>query len=110
MAHAPCEPDPEALSRCVAGATYPVTWAVSNWSTQLGSDIRHSLHRRAARAYARRYLAEHGRLPEGTHHVVVSVGRTGKGDDADIEHPFGSYLRDSDRIFAADITFPAPAP
>jgi hypothetical protein len=104
------EPDPEALERCVAGATYPVTWEISSWSTQLSSDFKHALHRRAAWAYARRYLAEHGRLPGGTHHVTFTVGPHGNKGDADLEHPFRGRLEDEDRRFAAEITFPPVSP
>jgi hypothetical protein len=102
--------DPEALERCLAGVSYPVTWEISSWSTQLGSDIRHALHRRAARAYARRYFAEHGRLPEGTHRVTVGVRPHGKPGDGEIEHPFRGTLDDEDRRFDAEITFPPVSP
>jgi hypothetical protein len=105
------EPDPEALKRCVAGATYPVTWEISSWSTQLSSDFKHALHRGAAWTYARRYFAEHGRLPEGAHHVVLTVGPHGKKGDADLEHPFiSASLSDRDRRFDVDITFPTVPP
>jgi hypothetical protein len=87
-----------------------VTWSISSWSTQLSSDFRHALHRGAAWIYARRYFAEHGRLPEGTHRVTLTVGPHGKKGDADLEHPFCGTLDDKDRWLEADITFPALAP
>ena len=103
--------DPEVLEAALAGATYPVTWEVSNWTTQLSSDFKHALHRGAARVYARRYFAEHGRLPEGTHRVVLSVGQHGRKGDADLGHPFiSTSLSDRDRRFDVEITFPAAPP
>jgi hypothetical protein len=104
-------PDPDALARCVEDATYPVTWEVSNWSTQLGSDIKHALHRRAARAYACRYHAEHGRLPEGRHHLSFTVVPRGSQDHGDLEHPFiGCSLSERDRHLEIDVTYPALSP
>src|SRR3712207_971185 len=109
MVHAP--PDREALDRCVDGATYPVWWSISSWSTQLSSDFRHALHRRAAWAYACRYYDQHQRVPEGTHHVVLTVGPHGRKGDADLEHPFiSASLSDRDRRFEVEITFPVQAP
>jgi hypothetical protein len=106
--HGQPELEAVALERCIKGATYPVWWSVSSWSTSIVSSIRHALHRRVAEFYARRYLAEHGRLPEGLHHVVVSVGPTNKRGDADIKHLFSSgSMHPSEQMFEADITYPA---
>jgi hypothetical protein len=84
------------------GVRYPVWWSVSSWSTSIGSAIRHELHRRAAAFYARRYFLEHGHLPEGTHHVVVTVGRDIRGTDIGLCLP--------DNRFEADITYPPADP
>jgi hypothetical protein len=97
--------DPEALERCVQGATYPVWWSVSNWSTQMGSSMRHAIYRAAARAYAKRHLAEHGRLPEGPHRVVLRVS-TRKEEPADLHVWYGGPWVPR---FEAEITYPAQA-
>jgi hypothetical protein len=60
------------------------------------------LHQRAA-WFARRYHAEHGRLPEGTHHVKCFFARN--GIEGDLEHPMPDYTRSYIRT---DITFPPP--
>jgi hypothetical protein len=65
------EPDPAALERCVAGATFSFSDGTPwTYSIGVGGGMRY-LHRYAAAWFARRYLAEHGRLPEGRHHVHV---------------------------------------
>jgi hypothetical protein len=99
------QPDPEALELWLRGICYPVTWTVSSHATQLGSGMRHAIRRAAARWYVLRYHAEHGRLPEGTHHVVATVSTD--GTPADLQVSFGS--REWVPRFEADITFP-PAP
>jgi hypothetical protein len=94
--------DEAVFAAWIKGATYPVTWSPCSWATSIGSNIRHGLHRRAAEVYARRYHDQHGRLPEGLHHVKVSVRPHGKPGDGEIEHPFNSYLSDRERVFEAD--------
>ena len=98
-------PGSEAFEAWLRGISYPVTWIVSSHSTQLGSGMRHAIRRAAARWYAKRYLAEHGRLPEGPHHVAVSVSTN--GEPADLQVSFGSD--EWVPHFETDITFP-PAP
>jgi hypothetical protein len=89
------------------GVRYPVDCPSTN---SMGRAIWHVLHERAAAFHARRYFDEHRSLPEGTHHVVLSVrGHGHHGDRGDIEHPCNTQLVDSERDFAADITYP-PAP
>jgi hypothetical protein len=67
------ELDEAALKRCVeeAGFTFRdgTPW---RYSIGVGGGMRY-LHRYAAEWFARRYLAEHGRLPEGRHHVRVTA-------------------------------------
>jgi hypothetical protein len=58
---------------------------------------------RAARWFAMRYYVQHGRLPEGTHHVDCSFGPSG---DSDLRHPMAGS--GPSRV-QADITYP-PAP
>jgi hypothetical protein len=107
-------PDPAALVRCLEGISHPVTWEARSWSESFFGSVQRALCWRAAEFYARRYFAEHGRLPEGPHHVVVSVGPGRDRGDADIAHPFNTYgVPRSERVLAIDITFPAippPAP
>jgi hypothetical protein len=64
--------------------------------------MRHAIRRLAARWCALRHHARHGRLPEGTHHVVASVSTD--GTPADLHVSFGS--REWVPRFEADITFP----
>ena len=104
------ELDWQTLDRHVRGATYPVTWEVSNWSTSFSSRLKHSLHYGAAMFYAKKYFAEHDRLPEGTHHVRVTVGPGGNKGDADIGYPWVSQLRPQDRVLEVDITYPPADP
>ncbi len=100
-------PDQAALARCLAGIRYPGWWEAGSWVTSIGSSIRHAKHRRAAEFYAKRHVAEHGCLPEGLHHVVVSIGPTHNRGSADIEHPFSTaYVLPQKQVFEADITFP----
>jgi hypothetical protein len=96
----------KAVKEWLEGVRYPVTWTVCSWSTSIGSQIRHVLHERAAAFYARQYFDEHGRLPEGTHHVTLRVGPSSGRNKGDIRHPYGSPLIDSERTFAAEITYP----
>jgi hypothetical protein len=96
------------LYRHVRGATYPVTWEVSNWTSDFSSKLKHSLHRGAAMFYAERYHAEHGRLPEGTHRVRVTVGPSGNKGDADIGYPWHSQVPKGWEVLETDITFPPP--
>jgi hypothetical protein len=80
-------------------------------TNSMGRAIWHELHDRAAAFYAHRYFDEHRSLPEGTHHVVLSVrGHGHHGDRGDIEHPCSTQLVDSERAFAADITYPPDPP
>jgi hypothetical protein len=103
------ELDWKILDRHVRGATYPVTWEVSNWTSGFSGQLKHSLRRGAARFYAERYFAEHGCLPEGTHHVRVTVGPGNNKGDADIGYPWRSDLQPEEQVLEVDITYP-PAP
>jgi hypothetical protein len=91
--------DEVVFAEWLKGATYPVTWSPCSWATQIGSHIRHSAHKRAAEVYARRYFDRHGRLPEGTHHVVLGI-------DRDLH--MGVTLDPRNNRVEADITFPPP--
>jgi hypothetical protein len=66
------EPDPTALQRCVEGATFAYSphGGAAIYQIGVGGGMRY-LHRRAAAWFARRHLAEHGRLPEGPYYVRV---------------------------------------
>jgi hypothetical protein len=100
--------DEAVLDAWLKGITYPVTWEVSNWTTDFSGRLKHSLRRAAARFYAKRHHAEHGRLPEGTHRVWVTVGPSGNKGDADVAYPWITSLHPADRILETDITFPPP--
>jgi hypothetical protein len=72
-------------------------------TNSIGVGIYHGMHRSAARWFAERHHAEHGRLPEGTHHVKRFFARNGlKGD---LKHPMPDYTRSYIRT---NITFPPP--
>jgi hypothetical protein len=80
-------------------------------TNSMGRAIWHVLHERAAAFHARKHFEQHGRLPEGTHHVALSVrGHGHHGDRGDIEHPCSTQIVtqivDSQRRFEADITYP----
>lgn len=81
------------------------TWPRERWSGAGGlvPAYQNALRSRAARFYANRYLAEHGRLPTGVHRVEVSVGPANSG--ADTTPPFGT---ESSRL-TVDITYPEVA-
>jgi hypothetical protein len=102
--------DQATLYRHVRGASYPVTWEVSNWTSDFSSKLKHSLHQGAAMFYAERYHAEHGRLPEGTHRVRVTVGPSGNKGDADVGYPWHSQVPKGWEVLEADITFPEAPP
>jgi hypothetical protein len=61
-------------------------------------------HRRAAEWYARKFFAQHGRLPEGTHYVSVLAKPCGQ-QGAGIENVF--YGRN---LIAVDVTYPGARP
>jgi hypothetical protein len=83
-----------------------VTWSGRCPSTNsMGVHLWEGMHRSAARWFALRYHAEHGRLPEGTHHVKCFFGRNGL--QGDLKHPMPGYTRSYIRT---DITFPSPPP
>ena len=80
-------PEPSELERCLRGISYRAWWrdvgqpAMANYFHHVG-------HREAAEAYARRYFAQHGRLPSGEHHVVIAAKPGhGPGFEADITYP-----------------------
>lgn len=64
--------DEAALQRCVEGATFAYNphGSPAIYQIGVGGGMRY-LHQRAAMWFARRHLAEHGRLPEGQHYVRV---------------------------------------
>ncbi len=76
------------------------------WTTGFRSSVKHVLRRRAAAFYARRYFAEHGRLPEGMHHVSVTVEPEHVNEGADIKN-MGNQR--SPAYLKTDITFPPAA-
>jgi hypothetical protein len=104
------DPDWKTFYEHAQAATYPVTWVVNSWTTGLSGQLKHSLHRGAAWFYAERYHAEHGRLPEGTHHVRVTVGPSGNKGDADIGYPMHSEVPTGWEVLEVDITFPTLDP
>jgi hypothetical protein len=57
-------------------------------------------HRRAAEWYARKFFAQHGRLPEGTHYINVEAKPRGQ-QGAGIENVF--YGRN---LIDVDVTYP----
>jgi hypothetical protein len=61
------------LERCIAGISYPVTWQAHSATSAIGNAFRHQQHRQAAEIYACRYHASRGKLPSGTHHVVLEA-------------------------------------
>jgi hypothetical protein len=101
------EPDPVALERCLEGIRYRVWWQPASWATELGSHMRHGVRRQAAEWYARRYFAEHGRLPEGRHRIVARVGSYG---DPNVDVHFDCLSDEWAPIFQVTVTFPPPAP
>ena len=104
-------PDPAALARCLEGIRHPLPQKARSWAESFASSVQRALRWRAAEFHARRHFAEHGRLPEGPHHVVVRVGPGRDRGDADIAHPFHTYsVPRSERVLAVDITFPAALP
>jgi hypothetical protein len=62
--------EPPGLEHCLEGISYRAWWREGGCSS-LANYFNHVRHHRAAETYARRYYAEHGRLPKGTHHVVL---------------------------------------
>jgi hypothetical protein len=97
----PAQPDPEALRRCLEGIEYRVGWQPASWATEIGSHMRHGLRRQAAAWYARKHFNEHGRLPEGTHHV-----RCRCPGDIDI----GCHSSEWSPVFETHITYPPADP
>jgi hypothetical protein len=95
------ERDPGPLGGWLDGVRYPNRCLSTN---SMGQAIYHGMHRMAAEWHARRYLAEHGRLPEGVHHVTCFFARNGL--EGDLKHPCPGYPLSYIR---ADMVFP-PAP
>jgi hypothetical protein len=94
--------DEIAMWRWLLGIQYKNECTSTN---SMGVACYRGMHRSAAGWYARRYHAEHGVLPSGTHHVKCFFGRN--GIEGDLEHPLPGYTRSYIR---ADITFlPPPA-
>jgi hypothetical protein len=97
----------KAVREWLEGVRYPNDGRPTN---SMGLVIWRSLREDAAAFYAKRYHAEHGRLPEGTHRVVVSVGPRGGRYRNDIEHPCGGVQAGSNSRLEIDITYPADPP
>jgi hypothetical protein len=78
--------EPVELAACVARATfYGGDGRPADYSHTMAMGMRH-LHRHAARWYASRYFAEHGRLPEGRHQVKVWAYPHGYGKHDGIDN------------------------
>jgi hypothetical protein len=95
--------DPVALWLWIRGITYPVPCKPPSGTDAFLASVQEGLRQRAAEFYARRYYAAHGRLPEGTHQVQVTVDPAGVDEGGDIQDFF--YNR-SPRYLEAAITFP----
>ncbi len=97
------ELDPVALWQWIRGITYPVPWEPPSGTDAFLASVQEGLRQRAAEFYARRYHAKHGRLPEGTHHVKVTVDPAGVDEGGDIQD---FYYNRSPRYLETNITFP----
>jgi hypothetical protein len=95
--------DEAVLDAWLKGITYPVTWEVSNWTTDFSGRLKHSLRRAAARFYAKRYHAEHGRLPEGKHKVEARMGARG---EPGIDVATDWHSSEWEPVLRVTITFP----
>jgi hypothetical protein len=69
-------PTPEAMLDWASRARFSSSW-YNGTSTNLAQQIGRALRRGAARHYVSAYVAEHGRLPTGTHDVNVTYGDSG---------------------------------
>jgi hypothetical protein len=78
--------DPVALWDWLQGITYPVTGEQHAWSGTFLASGKEGLRQRAAEFYAQKHFAEHGRLPEGTHHVSATIDPAGMDEGGDIKN------------------------
>jgi hypothetical protein len=98
--------DDVALWQWIRGITYPVPGEPPSGTDAFLASVQEGLRQRAAEFYARRYHAAHGRLPEGTHQVQVTVDPAGVDAGGDIQD---FYYNRSPRCLEAAITFPPAA-